>query len=317
MSHKGELEKWREALGIEERKGPLYEEIQSIDDLFESHRKVLGTEQFEGRECVIIPEFDLVTSPYTHLTQTRKAFLARPVKLRDNNGPFDEKEEPFILAYVEQGDSKYAMRLDVLRGTVTDMGTDSSELLPEDEAKELFGLVKGAASYKLGLMEDAKSAKRRRRFMCGLAVSVVAAAGAGVYVVKEAWDGKKQKQENARQRFDDSNYAINGGNFPVSTGKLAIIASQDFRRIPEYRKGDNFAHPRRVEIEQEDCERFHVSISPEADVRLAIKKNEKYRGEPLAVSRNGNGDLVVCSLNDIGDEGTTNSIGVAIQVRHP
>jgi hypothetical protein len=335
--HGNEVVRWRSAIGIENQPtGPYFEAIQRIDDLITSSNGLLDKEDFDGTECSVIPETSFKYSRPGGKNEpvTGRAFFARPTHLKDKAGAFEEREEPYIFAYIDpdiKNPTQYALRLDVLRGTITTLGDDQIELESEERIKSLLFNALSAAKKEVLYLQDVKyrdaklrKAKREKRMRTTLiragAATVIAAVLSGAIYGGANWyngyKDKKAKRAEAAREFDNSNYQIEGGKFKLSSGAMASVALEQFFRIPEYHDGDSLIDARRIELNESDCKTLPTKIPSNIEINVAVKQGEQFKDVPIGFSRNKNNELVVCSFSKFGDheDDKSHSVGVALQI---
>lgn len=320
MTNTNEIEKWRQAVGMPEaEKGASFDDIQGVNELFEQHSKLLDEDEVDGRECRVIPEFTFDHHDETGRT-TGKAFFLRPTKLRAGNGPFNEREEPFIYAHIQpnvMSPEKYALSLDILRGTIAYMGNEVVDL---DDP--VITSVLGAACQQAEIVVDALEATRQetvrsRVRRVGASAAVLAVIGGAAFGVKAWIDKKAHDREEAAKRvetFDASGYTIESGVFELSDGAIARVTQAEFQRIPSYHRGDNLRSARKIKVDEETCKTISTQVPADGKVHVAASETDPFQVEPLAIARNNKGELIVCSLQAFGDS-EENTREIAVQIR--
>lgn len=146
---------------------------------------------------------------------------------------------------------------------------------------------------------------------------LLATIGGVSYGVKALLDKKARDREAAAARikaFDASGYTIESGAFKLSDGTVVRVSQADFRRIPAYHTGGSLQSPRKIKIDEETCETVPTHVAVESKVHIVASETDPFQAEPLAVTRNRKGELVVCSLQAF-DDSEENTREIAIQLR--
>lgn len=326
MSIDSEPGKWFEAMGVpSEIEGPLKGPIQNLNTLFEENDRALESRSIEGRSFKIIPELETLYSrvvdggPNKYMNAS--VFFMRPTKWEKKTGPFDSREEPFIYAYIKPDirvDTRYALKLDVLRGTVSDMGDESIELEDPTFVKKLFTESISATSLhvkRLATNHDKKIKQRVRRG--GLLAGALATVSLAAFGVVDYFDGKQEEREQAeiaKKAFDRSGYRLDSRTFNVNEATFAKLSEREFNRIPEYSEGDSLEGARRVEFDENDCKELETAIPVDSDVLLAVKSSDSHKDEPVGIIRGANNNINVCGLRHL-DSNKPSDREIAIQLR--
>jgi hypothetical protein len=309
MSSSKELERWNKMDAIQPNEGPFIDESRRLSALFEKFREVLTEGEHAGKKQLVIPEVRMDNySRETKKSISSSGYFFKPKDRRDGTDIYC-----FIQPDLTKLDDIYRLRLSA-DGVVANIDEGSDNF----ESKDLLiSLLFNAESQLDRRMRSYQLEKRGKRTKLALTIGlsgIFASAGIGIKALLDHKEANEAKQEAARKAFDASEYRLRSGNFVISSGEVAKIATDEFNKIPSYRNGDSLQSPRRITIEEESCKKLKVQTISGREARIAVKLGDQWLSKPLGIIAVSPNELQVCAPGELENDSNTNEREIAIEL---
>jgi hypothetical protein len=315
----GELDHWKTVDNRErlpQPKTPFYEHAQKLNDLFDTYGKVLDTGKQDGTKCEIIPEFTINTFDRNAGSyRPTKAYFFRPKPSRKN-------PNPAILAFFDQDISDAStfnkLSIETSDGVIEDLENPGVSF----DDMQLFDALVYAADDSLRKRAEARKSRIHSRLGWSATLVCLAALGTGgtalIHNYQTEQVAKKKRAQEARDRFDQSGFTIDGISFTVGNSSTVKVSQAAFKQIPGYRNGDSLEDARRLKIPEDDCKKIDTTVNRGDRITIAVRNGDRFQDEPLGIGTDTKNRLYVCSLRSFAadkDDQEQNDLEIAVQRR--